>query len=203
MIDGRRQRDPGLEFGTAICGTETVSISPDELRERIRTVPNWPVDGVQFRDITPVLADGDAFRRLIAELHARHAADPPDGVAAVDARGFIIGGALACALGVGFVPVRKRGKLPYRTLAEDYALEYGSGTLEVHADGFVAGQKVLLVDDLVATGGTLLAAARLLQRLGAQVTEALVMVELPELGGRRRLTEAGVALHALVSFEGH
>lgn len=109
-----------------------MSISPDELRERIRTVPNWPVDGVQFRDITPVLADGDAFRRLIAELHARHAADPPDGVAAVDARGFIIGGALACALGVGFVPVRKRGKLPYRTLAEDYALEYGSGTLEVH-----------------------------------------------------------------------
>ena len=180
-----------------------MSISPEELRARIRTVPDWPVAGVQFRDITPVLADGDAFRRLIAELQARHAADPPDGIAAVDARGFILGGALACALGVGFVPLRKRGKLPYRTLAEDYALEYGHATLEVHVDGFVAGQRVLLVDDLVATGGTLLAAARLLQRLGAQITEALVLVDLPDLGGRRRLAEAGVALHALVSFDGH
>lgn len=180
-----------------------MSISPEELRQRIRTVPDWPAPGVQFRDITPLLADGDVFRRLIAELQARHAADPPDGIAAVDARGFILGGALACALGVGFVPLRKRGKLPYRTLAEDYALEYGHATLEVHVDGFVAGQRVLLVDDLVATGGTLLAAARLLQRLGAQITEALVLVDLPDLGGRRRLAEAGVALHALVSFDGH
>jgi len=180
-----------------------VSASYQALTQHIRTIPDWPQAGVQFRDITPLLQDAAAFREVIAVFAERYRSRAIELVAAIDARGFILGSALAIELGVGFVPVRKQGKLPYDTLAEDYELEYGRQTLEIHADAARAGQGVLLVDDLVATGGTMLAATRLLSRLGARVVEAVAVIDLPELGGSSRLTEAGVPVFTLVSYDGH
>lgn len=180
-----------------------MSASYQALTQHIRTIPDWPQAGVQFRDITPLLQDAAAFREVIAVFAERYRSRAIELVAAIDARGFILGSALAIELGVGFVPVRKQGKLPYDTLAEDYELEYGRQTLEIHADAARAGQGVLLVDDLVATGGTMLAATRLLSRLGARVVEAVAVIDLPELGGSSRLTEAGVPVFTLVSYDGH
>lgn len=177
-------------------------MTPDELRARIRTVPDWPQPGVQFRDITPLLQDAACFRATV-ECFAPRYRGRIDRVAGIDARGFILGAALAHELGVGFVPLRKRGKLPYERFTEHYQLEYGSASLEVHTDAACAGDRVLLVDDLVATGGTMMAGRNLLQRLGAQVVEAAAIVDLPDLGGSRRLRGAGLALFVLVSFEGH
>jgi adenine phosphoribosyltransferase len=173
------------------------------LARTIRTVPDFPVPGVQFRDITPLLADADALRLACGVFIERHRDDRIDRVAAVDARGFIFGGILAHALHAGFVPVRKAGKLPARRLSETYALEYGHGMLEVHVDAFAPGQRVLLVDDLIATGGTLLAAARLVQQLAASVVSCLAVVDLPDLGGSRRLRETGLDVFALLGFPGH
>ncbi len=176
---------------------------PEDLRERVRTIPDWPQSGVQFRDITPLLQDAAAFREVIAAFAARYRSLGVELVAGIDARGFIVGSALALELGAGFVPVRKQGKLPYETLTEDYTLEYGRQTLEIHADAARAGQAVLLVDDLVATGGTMLAAARLLSRLGARVVEAAAVIDLPQLGGSGRMSEAGIEVFTLLSFDGH
>ncbi len=175
------------------------------LRQHIRTVPNWPAPGVQFRDITPLLQEAVVFRRLIAAFVERYRAGPlrPDVVAGLDARGFILGAVIAHELGLGFVPIRKKGKLPAATVEETYALEYGSATVELHTDAVQAGQRVLLVDDLIATGGTMLAGKRLLDRLGAQVIEGAAIVDLPELGGSRRLRDAGLNLYTLVDFAGH
>jgi adenine phosphoribosyltransferase len=176
-----------------------------DLKSHVRTVPDWPAPGVQFRDITPLLQDGQLLRELIERLADRYR-DPalrPDRVAGLDARGFIVGAALAYALGLGFVPIRKQGKLPFRTIAETYELEYGSATLELHADAVVPGERVLLVDDLIATGGTMMAGKRLLERLGTQVIEAAVVVDLPDLGGADRLRAAGLPVHCLMSFGGH
>lgn len=175
------------------------------LRQHIRTVPNWPAPGVQFRDITPLLQDPIVFRTLIAAFVQRYqqGALRPDVVAGLDARGFILGAVIAHELGLGFIPIRKKGKLPYTTVEETYALEYGSATVELHTDAVQAGQRVLLVDDLIATGGTLLAGKRLLERLGAQVVEGAAIVDLPELGGSARLRAAGLALFTLVEFAGH
>jgi adenine phosphoribosyltransferase len=156
-----------------------------------------------FRDITPLLQDAQVFRALIGALVARHAQQPPDVVAGIDARGFILGAVIAHELERGFVPIRKQGKLPHTTVAQSYTLEYGSGTVEMHVDSVRPGQRVLLVDDLVATGGTLLAGAALIRQLGGTVSEALAIVDLPALGGSARLRAAGLPLFTLLEYDEH
>ena len=183
----------------------TELIVSDYLRSHIRTVPDWPAPGVQFRDITPLLQNPRVFRVLIDAFVHRYM-DPalrPDVVAGLDARGFILGSVVAYELNVGFVPIRKKGKLPFDTVAETYELEYGSATVELHTDAVQAGQRVLLIDDLIATGGTMMAGKKLLEKLGASVTEGAAIVDLPELGGSERLREAGLKLFTLVDFAGH
>ena len=175
------------------------------LKSHIRTVPDWPEAGVQFRDITPLLQNPRVFRVLIDAFVHRYM-DPalrPDVVAGLDARGFILGSVVAYELGLGFVPIRKKGKLPFTTVEETYELEYGSATVELHTDAVHPGQRVLLIDDLIATGGTMLAGKKLLEKLGATVMEGAAIVDLPELGGSERLRQAGLALFTLVAFEGH
>ena len=174
------------------------------LRQHIRTVPNWPAPGVQFRDITPLLQNPKVFRVLIDAFVQRYM-DPalrPDVVAGLDARGFILGSVVAYELGLGFVPIRKKGKLPFTTVEETYELEYGSATVELHTDAVQPGQRVLLIDDLIATGGTMMAGMRLLEKQGAVVTEGAAIVDLPELGGSARLRAAGLDLFTLVDFDG-
>lgn len=175
------------------------------LTQHIRTVPDWPVPGVQFRDITTLLQNAEVFRRVIAAFVDRYqqSENRPDVVAGLDARGFILGAVVAHELGLGFVPIRKKGKLPFTTIEETYALEYGSATVELHTDAVQPGQRVLLIDDLIATGGTMLAGQRLLQRLGAAVVEGAAIVDLPELGGSVKLRAAGLPLFTLVDFAGH
>jgi adenine phosphoribosyltransferase len=177
----------------------------DYLKSHIRTVPDWPAPGVQFRDITPLLQDPRVFRVLIDAFVHRymHPALRPDVVAGLDARGFILGSVVAYELGLGFVPIRKKGKLPFTTVEETYELEYGSATVELHTDAVKAGQRVLLIDDLIATGGTMLAGKKLFEKLGATVVEGAAIVDLPELGGSQRIRDSGLNLFTLVSFEGH
>ncbi len=176
--------------------------SLDAIRRLIRTVPDWPKPGVMFRDITPLLQDPTAFRGLIDLFVYRHMRQRIDAVVGIDARGFILGSALAYALNVGFVPVRKKGKLPYKTVGQSYALEYGNDAVELHIDAVKPGQRVLLVDDLVATGGTMLAAIKLLQQLGSNVVEALSIIDLPELGGSRLIAQTETPFFSLCEFEG-
>ena len=173
------------------------------IRSHIRTVPDWPTAGVQFRDITPLLSNPKVFRVLIDQFVHRYFDAQPHAIAGLDARGFIIGSVLAYELNVGFVPIRKKGKLPFTTVAESYELEYGSATVEIHTDAVKPGDRVVLIDDLIATGGTMMAGKRLLERLGATVIEAAAIVDLPELGGSARLREAGLPLYTLVDFAGH
>ena len=173
------------------------------LKSHIRTVPNWPEAGVQFRDITPLLQNPKVFRVLIDAFVHRYMDQRPDVVAGLDARGFILGSVVAYELNVGFVPIRKKGKLPFTTVAETYELEYGSATVELHTDAVKPGDKVLLIDDLIATGGTMMAGKRLLERLGATVMEGAAIVDLPELGGSARLKSQGLALFTLLDFDGH
>lgn len=170
------------------------------LKSKIRTVRDWPKPGVNFRDVTTLFQDAAAFRAAIDALAAATAPLRPDLVAAVDARGFILGGALAYKLGKPFVLVRKKGKLPYRTVAENYALEYGTATIEVHADACRPGDRVIIVDDLIATGGTLLAASKLFRTLRGEVAGVVAIIDLPELGGSRRLAEAGLRVSTLFAF---
>ncbi len=166
----------------------------------IRTVPDWPEPGVQFRDITPLLRDGAAFRALVEAFATRYADTRIDAVVGIDARGFIIGAALAYHLGCGFIPVRKKGKLPFDTLAAAYTLEYGEATVEIHVDAAAPGEHILIVDDLIATGGTLLATASLMKQLGAHIVEAAAVIDLPGLGGSHRLADAGVPTYTLLSY---
>lgn len=170
------------------------------IRQTIRSVPDWPKPGVVFRDITPVLQDPRAFRVLIDLFVYRYMSQRLDLVAGVDARGFIVGSVLAYELNVGFVPVRKKGKLPSQTVAEEYSLEYGNATVEMHTDSVRPGQRVLLIDDLIATGGTMVAAARLLQRLGANAIEAAAMIDLPYLGGSEAVRNTGLPVYTVCSF---
>ncbi|MGE4123910.1 MAG: adenine phosphoribosyltransferase [Pusillimonas sp.] len=170
------------------------------LRNAIRSVPDWPSPGVTFRDITPILQDPRSFRVLVDMFVYRYMRHRLDLVAGIDARGFILGSVLAYELNLGFVPVRKKGKLPYQTLAEEYTLEYGNATVEMHTDAVKPGQRVLLIDDLIATGGTMVAAAKLLQRLGANVVEAAAIIDLPELGGSTTLKETGLPIYTVCSF---
>ncbi|CAN7180639.1 adenine phosphoribosyltransferase [Caballeronia sp. LjRoot34] len=173
------------------------------IRERIRTVPDWPQPGVQFRDITPVLQDRRALRTLIDLLVQRYIDARIDTIAGLDARGFIIGPILAYELSLGFVPIRKKGKLPFRTLSQSYELEYGSATVEIHEDACKPGERVVLVDDLIATGGTMMAGKMLLERLGAVVVEGAAIIDLPELGGSTLLRESGLPLYTVCEFSGH
>lgn len=170
-----------------------------ELVEHIRTVANWPQPGVQFRDVLPLFANPRVFR-LVTDALAREATQRQAGVvAAIDARGFIVGGAMALEMGVGMVPIRKQGKLPGQTIAETYALEYGSATIEVHTEAITAGDRVVLIDDLIATGGTMMAAVRLIERLDAHIVGAAAIIDLPELGGSDLLRDAGIDVFSLVT----
>ena len=184
--------------------TANLIASPSEyIRAHIRTVPHWPEHGVMFRDITPLLANPRVFRVLIDQFVHRYFSPRPDAIAGLDARGFIIGSVVAYELGVGFVPIRKKGKLPFTTVEETYELEYGSATVEMHSDAVRAGERVLLLDDLIATGGTMMAGRRLLERLGATVIEGAAIVDLPELGGSGKLRASGLKLFTLLDFAGH
>lgn len=178
-----------------------MQIDPTQyIRQIIRNVPDWPKPGVTFRDITTVLQDPRSFRVLIDLFVYRYMGQKLDLVAGVDARGFIVSSVLAYELNLGFVPVRKKGKLPFNTVAEEYSLEYGNASVEMHTDSVRPGQRVLLIDDLIATGGTLLAAARLLQRLGANVVEAAAIIDLPELGGSQAVKDSGLSVYTVCSF---
>ena len=172
------------------------------LTNYIRTIPDFPVPGVQFRDVTTLFAEPAAFRRAIDDLAAPYRDDGIDVVVALDARGFVLGGAIAYNLGLPFVPIRKKGKLPGRTIVEAYSLEYGEAVMEMHDDAFAAGIRVLLIDDLLATGGTAVAGVKLIERLGGNIVAASFVVNLPEMGGEKRLTEMGIEVHTLCAFEG-
>lgn len=172
------------------------------IKDAIRTIPDHPTPGVMFRDITTLLGNARAFRTVVDQLVQPYAGIRIDKVAGIEARGFILGGAVAHQLSVGFVPVRKKGKLPWRTIRQDYALEYGMDAVEMHEDAVAPGEQVLIVDDLIATGGTALAAVALIERLGAKAVGASFVVDLPELGGLTRLRARGLRVEALVAFEG-
>lgn len=173
----------------------------DDLKALIRTIPDFPKPGVQFRDITTLLLDGAGFAAAIERLAFR-IGEKPDLIAGIEARGFIVAAALAQRLGCGLLLIRKDGKLPGETIAEDYALEYGSDRLVMHVDALAPGARVWLADDLIATGGSALAATRLVRRAGAEVAGASFIIDLPDLGGAERLKAEGVFVHALVEFEG-
>jgi adenine phosphoribosyltransferase len=174
-----------------------------DLATAIRTIPDYPKAGIMFRDITTLLGDAQAFRRAVDELVQPFAGRKIDKIAGIEARGFILGGAVAHQLSAGFIPLRKKGKLPYKTVSVEYALEYGQDAIEMHMDACAAGEKVMLIDDLIATGGTALAALRLLREAGADVVAAGFVVDLPELGGAAKVRAAGVPVSTLVAFEGH
>jgi adenine phosphoribosyltransferase len=178
-------------------------ISDTDLRPFIRTIPDYPRPGVQFRDITTLLGDAKALRATIEALAAPWRDAGITHVAGIEARGFILGGALACLMGAAFVPLRKKGKLPHVTVRVAYSLEYGLDELEMHADGVKAGDRVLLVDDLIATGGSALAAVHLLQSLDARIEGAVFVIDLPDLGGSAKLIQSGTKTLSLVTFEGH
>ena len=172
------------------------------IKSRIRTVPDWPKKGIMFRDITTLIKDPVELKLCLDDFVARYKDIDIDVIVGIDSRGFILGGALAYLLGKAFVPVRKKGKLPAETESESYELEYGTDTIEIHKDAIAAGQKVVIIDDLVATGGTALAAAKLVRKLGGEVTELAFIVDLPDIGGSKRLLDAGYKIYAQTVFEG-
>ena len=172
------------------------------IKSYIRTIPHYPKHGIMFRDITTLLSDAEGFRTTIEKLVERYRDKKIDKVAGVEARGFIIGAALASHLGVGFVPIRKTNKLPGEKVGQDYTLEYGVDRVELHVDAIAPGDNVLLVDDLIATGGTAEASALLIQKVSGNVTEACFVIDLPELGGRKRLEALGIPVFCLCEFEG-
>src|SRR5881398_2631295 len=174
-----------------------------DLKDSIRSIPDYPKPGIVFRDITTLLGNARAFRRAVDELVQPWAGAKIDKVAGIEARGFILGGAVAHQVSAGFVPIRKKGKLPYRRVSIAYSLEYGLDEMEVHEDAVVKGERVILVDDLIATGGTAEGAVKLLRQLGAEVLAACFVIDLPELGGADKLRKLNVPVRTLISFEGH
>ena len=174
-----------------------------DLTKYIRTVPDFPEPGIMFRDVTTLFAEPVAFKAMIEQFNQKFTDIDIDYIGGIDARGFIIGAALALTREIGFVPVRKKGKLPYETIAEDYALEYGTATLELHTDAVSTGSKVLIVDDLIATGGTAIAAVNLFRQLNADVVGCAFLVDLPDLGGADKLRELEVNVTTLCAFGGH
>jgi adenine phosphoribosyltransferase len=172
------------------------------VKSRIRTVPHYPKQGIMFRDITTLLKDPIGLRVTIDELARRYADMKIDKIAGIEARGFILGAPLAYVLGKGFIPIRKKGKLPAETIGHDYELEYGTDRIEIHTDAIAPGEKVLLVDDLIATGGTAEAACKLIEKMGGEVVECCFVIDLPDIGGRARLEKHGHNVFALCEFEG-
>jgi adenine phosphoribosyltransferase len=174
-----------------------------DLKKLVRTIPDHPKPGIMFRDITTLLKDASGFRACVERLVEPYRAAGVEAVVAIEARGFILGGAVADRLGTGFVPLRKKGKLPGRTVGQDYELEYGSDMMEVHQDAIREGERILIVDDLIATGGTAEAGAKLVRRIGGVVVGAAFVIDLPELGGAAKLEAQGIPCHTLIAFEGH
>jgi adenine phosphoribosyltransferase len=172
------------------------------IKTLIRTIPHYPHQGIMFRDITTLLKDPVGLRSTIEQIAKRYKGQPISKVVGIESRGFIIGAPVAYALGVGFVPVRKKGKLPAETIGHDYELEYGADRIEIHIDAIAPGERVLLIDDLIATGGTAEAAVTLIRKMGAEVVECCFIVDLPDVGGRKRLEKLGVKVFALCEFEG-
>ena len=180
---------------TSVKGAEAAGTDHLDLKRHIRDIPDFPTKGILFRDITPLLQHGPAFHKAIRTLAERHHGQRPDAVVAIESRGLIVGSALAYELGVGVVPVRKKGKLPHKTYQASYTLEYGHDTLEIHQDGLAKGARVLLVDDLLATGGTMSATIQLIEKCGARIVELAFLIELTALKGRQRL-----APHSIISL---
>lgn len=174
-----------------------------DIRNLIRTIPDYPKPGILFRDITTLLGNGQGFRATVDAFASRYARERIAKVVGIEARGFILGGALAHELGAGFVPIRKKGKLPSKTVGYDYELEYGADRVEIHVDAVAKGERVLLLDDLIATGGTAEAGVRLLQAVQGEVVECCFVIDLPDLGGRKRLEGIGQKVFTLVEFAGH
>ena len=177
--------------------------TPDLLRDAIRTITDYPKPGILFRDITTLLGNARAFRRAVDELVQPFAGDKIDQVAGIEARGFILGGAVAHQLSSGFVPIRKKGKLPHKAVSIAYSLEYGLDEMEMHEDAVKPGERVILIDDLIATGGTAEAAVKLLKSIGAEVVAACFVIDLPDLGGRKRIEALNVPVRTLIAFDGH
>jgi len=185
------------------CAANLTEGAVNDLKRLIRTIPDYPKAGIMFRDVTTLLGDAQGFKAAIAQMAEPYRTIPVDAVAGIEARGFILGGAIADRLGCGFIPIRKKGKLPWKTIGEEYTLEYGVDVIEIHEDAIAKGERILIVDDLIATGGTAEAAVRLVRRSGGDVVGAVFVIDLPDLGGKRRVEGLGVACHALVAFEGH
>jgi adenine phosphoribosyltransferase len=173
------------------------------LKSLIRTIPDHPKPGIMFRDVTTLFGDAQGFKACIAQMTDPYRAVPIDAIAGIEARGFILGGAMADKLGCGFIPIRKKGKLPAAVYRQEYQLEYGRDVIEMHQDAVANGDRILIVDDLVATGGTAEAAAKLIRRAAGEVVGAAFIIDLPALGGRQLLEAMGVACHVLMTFEGH
>ena len=192
---GRRQYEVRSQMASLLL--------ENDLKATIRTIPDYPKPGIMFRDITTLLGDARAFRRAVDELVQPWAGSKIDKVAGIEARGFILGGAVAHQVSAGFVPIRKKGKLPHTTVRVAYSLEYGLDEMEMHADALVRGERVILVDDLIATGGTAEGAVKLLRQMGAEVLAACFIIDLPELGGADKLRKLDVPVRTLVTFEGH
>lgn len=174
-----------------------------DLKSLIRTIPDYPKPGIMFRDVTTLFGDAQGFKAAIAQLAEPYRTQPIDAVAGIEARGFILGGAVADRLGCGFIPIRKKGKLPWKTIGQEYTLEYGVDVIEIHEDAIKPGERILIVDDLIATGGTAEAAIKLIKRTGGDVVGACFIIDLPELGGTKVLDSHGVTSHALMAFDGH
>ena len=174
-----------------------------DLKGLIRTIPDYPKKGIQFRDITTLLGNPRGFRTAVELMARPFQGAKVEAVAGIEARGFILGGAVADRLGCGFVPIRKQGKLPWKTIGQEYTLEYGIDVIEMHEDAIRPGERILIVDDLIATGGTAEAAAKLIKRSGGEIVGAAFVIDLPELGGKQLLESHGVKSHTLVAFEGH
>ena len=175
-----------------------------DLKALVRSIPDYPKAGIMFRDITTLIGDAAGFSLAVRKLAAPYHNERIDAVAGIEARGFILGGAVADRLGTGFIPIRKKGKLPWRAIGQDYQLEYGTDIIEMHEDAVRPGERVLIVDDLIATGGTVEAAVKLIRRVGGYVAGAAFVIDLPELGGSGRLErDCGIRSHVVLSFEGH
>ncbi len=174
-----------------------------DIKKLIRTIPNYPKEGIMFRDITSLLKDPEGFQAVINQLTERYKNSPIDVIAGIEARGFILGAALAYNLKKGFVPIRKKGKLPGKTISQSYDLEYGSDTIEIHDDAINPGAKVLLIDDLIATGGTAIGAITLINKIGGSIYETAFVIDLPELGGRQKIEKLGHKVFSVCEFSGH
>jgi adenine phosphoribosyltransferase len=178
-------------------------VSVSDLKDLIRTIPDYPRPGIMFRDVTTLLGNARGLKAAIARMTEPYGSEHVDAVAGIEARGFILGGAIADRLGCGFIPIRKKGKLPWKTIGQEYTLEYGVDIIEIHEDAIAKGQRILIVDDLIATGGTAEAAVKLIRRSGGTIVGATFIIDLPELGGAKLLQNLDIRCHALVAFEGH